>query len=282
MSCRSEYEDHKAIDAWRAALARVEKRIQAAMEEGEKMTTVSVTVDELKEGVDPEKATLADVMVSRDTIEALEKVSGIEVVLILASGEERVLMEAREPPPKVEKAPTITIVRATKVYHPSIGDIEVYGLEPWLRKYDKQRAEDAPGIFLLDYTRTSHGWAALKKLGIDAEEMRRNSQYECPLTDRDYWAAMPRRIYTDDIRRYVHAVPSWMEKMAQDMSWVRDIAMRDIGENPKPDRVETCMLGPGYTDFILPCDGHSSIVENMVELSNGDQLVVAHHEWYNK
>jgi len=176
---------------------------------------------------------------------------------------------------------SIHVLRAEKVFRPSIGDIEIYGLDPWLRKFDKERAAFAPGVFLLDYTDTPLGWEALERLGIEATEMMEGSQYECPFTERNYWAAIPRRIYTDDLSRYIHAVPEWMQTMAQDMEWVRKV-VEDDGENPEPSRIETCMLGPGHTDFILPCDGHSSVVENMVKLSNGDDLVVAHHEWYNK
>jgi hypothetical protein len=176
----------------------------------------------------------------------------------------------------------VHIVRAEKTYRPNLGDVWPYGLDQWLRKLDKKRQKEAPGVFLLAYV-GHNAWRALETLGINAEDLLKDSQYKCPITERSYNAILPRYILTDDLQRYLPSVPDWAQKMASDMEWVRGILKEDgEEESDAPGRIEQCLLGPGYGDCILPCDGSAHFDTNMVRLSNGDDLVCLHYEWFNK
>lgn len=177
----------------------------------------------------------------------------------------------------------IELLEAKKRYVPNNGDVDIYGLSPWLEKLEDGRLWRAPNVFVLDFV-SLNGWEALELMNIDFMKLFEAAQYECPFTCRVYCAVIPLYILTDDIKKYIEFVPEWKRRMVVDEDWVQNhiIPSDESDDDDHLTVINICMLGPGYMDGILPTDGDRFFNLNTVRLSNGDDLVVAHHEWVNK
>jgi hypothetical protein len=167
-------------------------------------------------------------------------------------------------------------------YTPEIGDVEVYGLSRWLRKFDKKRYKKAKGIFLLGYV-AHNPWDAAEKMGLGLDPLKHEASYICDITRRRYCAALPDFIMTDEIERYLPFVMHHCREMAADMEWVRE-SVRPVEEDWRSYRDTTgiCLLGTGRPYPLNPHNGHPDLARASVRLSNGDDLVVTHYEWFNK
>ena len=167
-------------------------------------------------------------------------------------------------------------------YTPKIGDVEVYGLHYWLRKFDKKRYKSAKGLFLLCYV-DPNPWDAIERLGIGLDPLKHDASYICVTTRRRYCAVLPEFIITDEIERYLPFVMHPYEEMAADMRWVREtVQPLESGPSDLRDALSLCLLGTGRPYPLLTHNGHPDLARASVRLSNGDDLVVTHYEWFNK
>lgn len=189
------------------------------------------------------------------------------------------------------------IVRTSRPMTPDIGDIDVYGLNGWLKRFDRQRIDGAKMVVSLDFA-SLNPWRALDALDTDAEELRQRSLYECPITDRVYSAWVPDHIISSEIRtELLEGINPRFRSMAIDVSWMKNVTMSHFykGELGLPDtfgmqrtrpehvtRLVSCLIGPGHTTYLSPSDGHASVEVAALEFDNGDELVCYHLVWYNK
>ena len=112
------------------------------------------------------------------------------------------------------------------------------------------------------------------------------SSYKCPFNGYLHTSIIPIAILTDNPMDYVNAhnqysnkVPPWAE-MACDPDWLKFPLMRElIGDMTT---IEKTLLGSGYTDIFYPNDGSPDKSVIGIDLENGDTIVFAIMEWYNK
>lgn len=133
-------------------------------------------------------------------------------------------------------------------------------------------------------------WTALDKLGIaDIAAVQQLCQYRCPWTDNKFYHFMPWLLLTKDKEQYIQPKTSFAE-MAFDVGWTRDMVLPSYfseidGTERKvidKDDITQAMLGHGYTEGTLPCDGHGRNVLACLELSNKDLIAGWLFTWYNK
>lgn len=131
-----------------------------------------------------------------------------------------------------------------------------------------------------------HAVIQLAKLGVfdraAVDALRDSSEYECPLTNKQFHALMPVAIFGDNIEQYFPQEPKpWFYEMAVDKSW----NVKNDHSHLNFDVTSTiwrCILGPGYTYGTLPDDGSPDTFPVVLDLSNGDKMVAIANAWYNK
>jgi len=143
-------------------------------------------------------------------------------------------------------------------------------------------------------------WRALKHMRIRFEHLRH--QHEDPETDRKEDAWMPCGIFSaEGFTRYLPDEPRW--HMARDAGFVEWTCEQDREEHRhrRKERYarthqvrikdewdfylsETgkLLMGSGYSKMCYPHDGSRGLVLCQMDLANGDELLVAIWEWYNK
>ena len=175
------------------------------------------------------------------------------------------------------------IIKQDKPFQPEHADIlygDHYLTRGSLKDLVAERQMVPLGVF---YPNT---FSALTMLGIDANELTKDVEYECPYTNSNYYWIVPIAILTDDgdaLRKQIEEnspnlkrMP-WRLDLAFDWSW-----WQGKDKEFEVDKIAAALLGPGYTSCTMINDGHGSIRYGCIALDNGDHLWVAYHEWYNK
>lgn len=102
-------------------------------------------------------------------------------------------------------------------------------------------------------------------------------QYTCPFNGHNHYCWMyPIAVVTDDEKRY------GCEKGSKKGWLVRLIKKGHIELNGEFDCIVRAMLGHGYTEGTLPCDGHGKIEYGTVPMDNNDKILVACWVWFNQ
>lgn len=118
-------------------------------------------------------------------------------------------------------------------------------------------------------------WRAVQELDINARPLV--AKYKCPYTNYEHFGVVPVALllFNGGEKSYPKMFNSdfifdweWHKKMIRDRASVSPI--------------QKILLGSGYSDFWRASDGHGEIKERKVMLDNGDGLLVAFWEWYNK
>jgi hypothetical protein len=168
------------------------------------------------------------------------------------------------------------VKQKSKVGEVSNGDI-LYG-EHYLKNLPSSLKKLAKGKKLaipVDFNEPN-AWKVLHNVGVtNAFDVMQEATYRCPfIKDNKYFWFVPQLIITSDISKYENIQPHWRDteflitQGCLDKNWIL--------QDPYN------MLGHGYTDFTLPTDGSSGRSIAIMELDDGDIVVVATQVWYNK
>jgi len=164
-----------------------------------------------------------------------------------------------------------------KPYVPEIGDI-LSGSEFIVRKV---KNDEKLGNFIFANAISHNPWITLKKLDIDAEQLKKEFEYKDPFTDNTYYHFIPLAIIVKDVNVYRKGRYSSKDcDYLFDVEWNTSFVCKD--KHPELNSISKSMLGHGYTDGTLPNDGDGKHIEVLIELDNGDFLFGYCWEWYNK
>ena len=174
----------------------------------------------------------------------------------------------------------------------TFGDVEIYGKHSeYLGAFDWddiEKKEMNPMPLAGMYGFGLNPWKALVHAGIDAEDVKKLKNWStcyCPGTEREYNAIVPVSILTNDAKVYTSKVKLPFSDMFEDGNWNRSMTWnRERNERPVEflSGVERAILGSGYMEFILPCDGSNGYEFFTVSLENGDKIIFVGWVWYNK
>ncbi len=120
--------------------------------------------------------------------------------------------------------------------------------------------------------------------------MRHLSDYEDVYTGRSTPSLWPLYVLTTAPEQYhpalheAQALPELVTLGANELSDCLDLLAESttFGERISVGRVIQVCMGTGYTRSCLPTDGSAVLEAQFAELSNGDILVLAGYEWFNK
>lgn len=138
-------------------------------------------------------------------------------------------------------------------------------------------------------------WSAVNKLLPGAKKelaaFKDQCEYEDVFTGRFTPSLLPLMLislgfeqYTLEDGRKAHEVYEWaIEEEREMLASLK--ARKDEGNltaNLGLSRIEQVLLGTGHTKALLPSDGTVGVNWQFAELTNGDILVLAGYEWFNK
>lgn len=129
---------------------------------------------------------------------------------------------------------------------------------------------------------------AMLDMGIDLTAVKTLTRQPMVMEDPfSGWKALhfvPTLILSRDIDAYNFDGTAHFREMALDKDWMRNQTYREYFEDGKlrPGNGERGMMGSGYTNGTLPCDGHPGLRHCYIDLSNGDTLLGFQWVWYNK
>ncbi len=172
-----------------------------------------------------------------------------------------------------------------KVYKPEFADI--FSTKDFIAgKVEKKDIEHPILLSLFG----NHIWRVLDRFEIDYKELKEKVKYECYLTGNTYYNFLPFMILCGH-GSHAYRGLSTFGKHAYDMhfdeEWTKNqiLCLNDDDEEEywkKPSKIQTSMLGHGYTECTLPSDGSNEIDVCYANLSNGDALAGFIWLWYNK
>lgn len=135
---------------------------------------------------------------------------------------------------------------------------------------------------------TQYGWDLLNYY-IDSksiEELVKESTYECPFNDGNsfFWNVPIGILYTSQKNFNWYKSTLTASDPFQGKFLFSDYMLDHltISRLTELNGVTKSFLGHGYTDETLPCDGDGNITFTYMPLSNGDKLICASWEWFNK
>ncbi len=160
-----------------------------------------------------------------------------------------------------------------------LGDV-LYGeeyIDSWL---SDDFAEEPLNIILLSLC-YPHTFAALSLMGFEnANEVYRKLEYQCPWTKNKYiWFAPVAIVVKNGDEKKYNKVPKYATTvLKKSAKGVFEMSPERMFENS----IINTMMGHGYTYVTCPDDGHGRPEGAIVQLSNGDELIVRCWIWYNK
>jgi hypothetical protein len=165
-----------------------------------------------------------------------------------------------------------------------IGDI-LYG-EKYIFKTDMEDLLDQ--IWLPLHLHGFHpiSWCNLERFGIEKEPFMSDITYVCPFTKNKFFWFYPSFVVTNNATKY------WVGKFEDeeyrkrssvfDDEWTKNIWRIRKDEPIDVSHIGKSLMGHGYTEGTYPHDGHGTIKEAGVLLSNGDTVFGHTWVWYNK
>jgi len=182
----------------------------------------------------------------------------------------------------------IKFVRQAQPWKAEFGDILGDGrdfVKCLFRKKMLTEYDPVPLTTIADFS-----WAALDRIGItDRAYLQETFEYVCPWSENVYYHFMPWLLLTKDTERYTKPKTPFAE-MAFDAEWTRDMVLPGYfstmdgteTKEAQKDEITQAMLGHGYTEGTLPCDGNGENKLACLELDNGDLIAGWLFVWYNK
>jgi len=173
----------------------------------------------------------------------------------------------------------ITIIEPKKLFKPRNGEI-LYGGK-YISKVVK--TVDLYGRRILQLGWWGHPyWSVLDRLSIYHKRIMQDTLYDCPWTgNRFFWwyplgvlinhsYCIDKETIMPNDRRVAH--------IRLRSSWPESISPEDVMGGV----IVQAAMGHGYTGGTLPSDGGGAVEPALVDLSNGDQLLVSCWVWSNK
>ncbi len=127
-------------------------------------------------------------------------------------------------------------------------------------------------------------WADLLRLGIGYEASTAEQEviYSCPWGDNYYYWIMPVGIILSGSHEYLYAAtanPVPRHRLLEiGEKCGTDFSLRECMEN----KIMTAEMGHGFTTSTLPSDGMGRRRFALMQLSNGDAILVITWVWFNK
>lgn len=163
------------------------------------------------------------------------------------------------------------------------GDVLIEDAVKWFAKPPQEVWEDKPILPLMLVAHNA--WNAVGRLGISGDEFHHKITYDCPFIKGNYhYMFLPMYLFSKNVEwwvdRYAGTRKNDMKhEYMKDSSWQRKV----IDDNLfKPNKIETSLLGSGYTIGTLPCDGSGKLEPVIMMLENDDYLGGLVWVWYNK
>lgn len=163
----------------------------------------------------------------------------------------------------------------------------VDGLTDYKKYFVSVNPSDTRHIFRLSHF--GYTGSSLYKNILDDEFMNalsKASEYECPFNGYVHQSIMPIAIATspEQARIYIKdrndgRLPYYTD-MACDPEWDRPSNIVDADEYLYS--IRSTLLGPGYTESCYPDDGSSDRCVIGINLENGDTVLFAVLQWFNK
>jgi hypothetical protein len=193
----------------------------------------------------------------------------------------------REPIKILEREPSVPVNEEDDIGDFLFGEKYIYRL--------RQKDLDDNEILLLTYF-AYFGPNALAKLGCfslpSVEKFLNDSAYQCPFRkkEQEFFGLYPMAILSQDIHKYrLGDLRNSHYDIAFDVEWTKSMTCTAYDTKTKEkivainvDHIAKAYMGHGYTSGTLPYDGSGRIELVKVRLSNGDWLVCATWEWFNK
>lgn len=168
------------------------------------------------------------------------------------------------------------------------GDFTGYDLNKFTKYFVKVKKNHRANSLSLSYLSIN----ALKRLEniIDDEfttKLFKASSYRCPFNGFVHKSIIPVAILTDnpiDYIRMYHKTENdkylpWYTEMACDPEWNKEDV---VNAASYLSGIERALIGPGYTEMFYPSDGSTYTTNIGIELENGDVILFALKEWFNK
>lgn len=185
----------------------------------------------------------------------------------------------------------IQILKRNGELNNELGDF-LFG-EPYINLLEQKDLEENEVLLLIFLAYFSPN--ALAKLGcfneISLSQFLRAGSYECPFNSNRqcFFGLYPLAILSKDISKYrLGDLRGGHYDIAWDVEWTKTMSCAGYDKDKNKivkidiDNIATAYLGHGYTEGTLPYDGSGKVKQVKVRLSNGDWLVCATWEWYNK
>lgn len=126
-------------------------------------------------------------------------------------------------------------------------------------------------------------WIVLGRLGIIHTRVMKDVTYSCPWTKNRFFWWYPVALLLEHRYKYEGGIDLYPDDdMSQRVGYESNCLTSVTVKDAISGSIIRSMMGHGYTIGTLPSDGHGKIVPALVDLSNGDQLLVACWVWYNK
>ncbi len=119
-------------------------------------------------------------------------------------------------------------------------------------------------------------------------DMKNSALYTCHYTGQKMCSLLPLYLVTLSWEQYVRPGTRGLDRdsLQYASSELEDgipFGTNDqFGDRIGVSRINQCLLGTGYTQATLPSDGDAVIEWQFAELTNGDILMLAGYEWFNK
>ena len=185
------------------------------------------------------------------------------------------------------------IIKQKKPYTPDCGDYL------WLPDYicELKPSDFEKEVIPLSCLYCANPWKILEDMGVEnIQELREKVLHDCPYDkNMQFYGLIPVMIFTDDVSKYrvgKFAEDNCSNDLMFDSDWTKSFSCKDI-KNMGTEREEIvyglpkggihkAQLGHPYTTYTLSSDGSGSIVEQKMEMDNGDFVGILIWEWYNK
>lgn len=169
------------------------------------------------------------------------------------------------------------------------GDI-LYPFKDWgpntgtgVKWFSEYKPKDLKGLgFIGTKIIDNFGWKTLQEMGIsNALKFSEELKYECEWSDNTYYWAMPLCVYYQDgdfwREQLKDKVPDW------NLDYILDKEYHEgRHDTTATSEIEDAFLGHGYSEFGGPSDGSHNLYPAVMQLDNGDKLLVKVWVWFNK
>jgi hypothetical protein len=159
-----------------------------------------------------------------------------------------------------------------KPFNPDLGDI-LYGGDFISGHIKDKNILDLKKLPVCLYNE-GNPWNVLPgRFKISAMNLEVKVRYECPYTGNTFYWLVPYALILKE--NSVEYYGGDKDQYPFDLEWWKNLFNH-------PTQIMMSLLGHGYTEGTLPCDGGNSIELVTIDLDNGDQLLAFCWFWYNK